>query len=157
VLSRTPDPAFSRDLTVGGLERFLERGWLPEGEPVAPLDAATARVRLQVDLREALLSRGFELRSGVRALLEDEPGGCVRVRPVGEQPQVVAAARGSSSALRVLPDASGPLGVRLLTADGPSGSRDLALEAGVERSLLVALSGELLLTLPEDGTTLLCP
>lgn len=158
LLAEQPDPDFSADLTVAGLEQFAERGWLPAAGSIDPLDEATARARLLVDLRESAPSRGFRLESGVRALLEEDDDGCVRVRPVGEQPQVVATVSGRRGSLLVRPEVSGELSLRLIADGGePSGAREMALEAGTERSLRTSTGGRVLLTLPEDGITELCP
>lgn len=157
ILARKPDPEFSRDLSVAGLELFLERGWLPEPGPLPDLEQTTARARLLIDLRTPRPPQGFLLESGVRALLEPTDDGCVRVRPLGEQPQVVALVEEPGGSLLVRPDVSGELPVRLLTDDGrPSGARGLFVEAGTPRSMVITTGGRLLLTLPEEGTTELC-
>lgn len=159
ILARKPDPDFSRDLSVGGLQRFLERGWLPEPSGIDDDERTTARTRLQFDLRAPRPPQGFRLESGVRALLEPEGDlGCVRVRPLGEEPQVVAEVRGSDGgSLLVRPETSGVLSVRLITAGGtPSGAREMPLEAGTSQSLLTTTEGRMLLTLPDDAVTQLC-
>jgi hypothetical protein len=157
LLADEPDPDFSADLTVAGLRDFLDRGWLPEPGAIAPLDAATARARLLVDLVDPVPSRGFRLDSGVRALLEQGDDGCVRVRPVGEQPQVAATVLGGGGALLVRPEVGGVLSLRLTSPQGPpSGAREMDLEGGVERSLRMTTGGSVLLTLPQDGITELC-
>jgi hypothetical protein len=148
VLARQPDPEFSRDLTVDGLQGLLDRGWLPEPASVPALAEATARARLLVDLREPERSGGFVLVEGPRALLEPTADGCTLVRPTGAEPQVLAAVRGGRSALLVRPRASGPLLLRLLVDGESSGARTLALESGKEQSLVTTTSGEVVLTLP---------
>ena len=157
ILARKPDPEFSRDLSVAGLALFLERGWLPEPGRLPDLERTTARARLQVDLRAPRPPQGFLLESGVRTLLEPTEPGCVRARPVGDEPQVVARVDGRGGSLLVRPDVTARLSVRLLTADGsPSGARELFLDAGTPQSLVTTTGGRVLLTLPEDGAFELC-
>ena len=158
LLARRPDPEFSRDLSVSGLEAFDQRGWLPEPGPIDELDRATARTRLLFDLRSPRFPSGFVLESAARALLEPTSDSCVRVRPIGEEPQVIATVGAEGGSLLVRPETSGDLSVRLLTDAGvPAGSRDLPLESGRPQSVLTTASGRMLLTLPPDAVTVLCP
>lgn len=157
LLQRIPEPDRSPDLTVSGLEQFLDRGWLSPDPPAGEVDLLSARARMQTGIvDEDLTPTGSTLLQAVRVLQTPTEPGCVSLLPIGEQPQAVVQVDAEGGSLRVRPDTPGPFLVQLRTDDRLSTPSPLVLADTTQHTLQSLVGGTFLLSLPPAGSTEIC-
>lgn len=157
LLQRVPEPRSSPDLTVTGLQGFLDRGWLSPDPPADQADLVSAQVRMQTAVVDDVSEpSGTTLLQAVRVLETSTEPGCVSLLPTGEMPQAVVQLDPGGGSLLMRTDTPGPFLVQLRDGERLSSPSPLQLLDTAEHGFTSLIGGTFLLTLPPAGTTTIC-